>query len=216
MLPHMLSQQVAGSPYDLSSLAAGAAYYPYMYPYAMVPGVALNPGSSLSVNPNQNTLVQPQVVSVGPSAPTSAPVPTMAAMQPRLEEKSVKPCRFWAEGACQYGEAKCKFTHYGPAGSGLPFPVPSATGQAGLKRPAGNDPNDQLKRRRLEQSSLVLAAPNAPVAFYPGAGMNQQLHHNALAHQALAHPALAQQVPSVAGGQMYNPYVMSTAALYGQ
>jgi len=186
-----MPQQV--SPYDLTGSVAG--YYPYpMYPYAMVPGVAVNPG-----------VVSP---GVPPAAPVGINTNTGLHLSSQASEKSVKPCGFWAEGSCQYGE-KCKYTHYGAAGSGIPAQFATASG---VKRPAIADANDQLKRRRVE-SPVVLAAPAAPMAYYPG-GPVAPVQNPALAH-GMPHP-MAQQVPtSMTAGQMYNPYVMP-AAMYGQ
>eukprot|EP01123_Difflugia_compressa_P008173 TRINITY_DN2375_c0_g1_i1.p1 TRINITY_DN2375_c0_g1~~TRINITY_DN2375_c0_g1_i1.p1 ORF type:complete len:227 (+),score=48.50 TRINITY_DN2375_c0_g1_i1:54-734(+) len=120
--PYPFPSTMSGSPTSGESMAA--YYAAYLYPYMQMMGAALPNGPQSSL-PRLGSDKRLQ------SGATSGTV-------------SQKPCRFWAEGSCTYGDA-CKFTHYGEAGSGIPDYLQT-------KRPAsamdGSDSDREKKRRR--------------------------------------------------------------------
>jgi len=91
----------------------------------------------------------------------------------------------------------------------------SAASSAGAKRPAVNDANDQLKRRRLEAPTpVVMAPPTAGMYYQPGPAPMAPTHMGAI--PGMPHPALAAQSapPQMSGNPMYNAYMMSSGLSY--
>eukprot|EP01124_Arcella_intermedia_P013834 TRINITY_DN2021_c0_g2_i4.p1 TRINITY_DN2021_c0_g2~~TRINITY_DN2021_c0_g2_i4.p1 ORF type:complete len:267 (-),score=35.44 TRINITY_DN2021_c0_g2_i4:27-827(-) len=116
---------------------AMASYVAYFYQYMQLLGLTYPGSLPPPIPPPTFPFLPPHLPDTGkmlnrPSSPSSP---------------SPKPCRFWAEGSCSYGDV-CKFTHYGEAGSGIPE-------QWAFKRPASEmegqkHEQDREKKRRKD------------------------------------------------------------------